>query len=298
MSNSDRPKIIKLRIDEIKITSRHPRVRGTRERLQELADDIKQTCLLHLPVINPRKELVLGRRRLAAEELRGQEFVWCRIVEGFDDEVAALRAEMGENRYRVPLLVSEKVHLARQLRAAEEAAAKERQREGGKTAGRGRPKATGCGSLPQANREAGRSRDRVAETVGMNYRTLAQAEEVVAASEKDPGYAVLVEQMDRTKKVAPAHQELTQRPATGAGPPDPQPAGFRPVVRARRAGGDHRLVADQVHRLCETDFDAAAVVLALGIEAARKYAQDLTSLGNRGTELWQAIEADGGGAHA
>jgi hypothetical protein len=76
--------------------------------------------------------------------------------------------------------------------------AKHRQKAGRQAGGKA------SGKLPQAS--AGRTRDKVAEAVGMSGRTYEKARAVVEAAEADPAAAPLVEEMDRTGKVNPAFQ--------------------------------------------------------------------------------------------
>lgn len=60
--------------------------------------------------------------------------------------------------------------------------AKERQREAGKTAGRGRPKEIASATVAEANGVNGETHQKLAEAVGMGHTTLAKAEKVVEAA--------------------------------------------------------------------------------------------------------------------
>jgi hypothetical protein len=84
------------------------------------------------------------------------------------------------------------VALGEAIRKREEDAAKERQRQGGKKAGRGRPAAAtngkddskGLGNLPGPIED--RARDRIADALGMSGRTYEKAKAVVDAAEAEP----------------------------------------------------------------------------------------------------------------
>jgi hypothetical protein len=325
MSKSDEPIHVRLRLDEIIIDKvRHPRVRGTPEQLRALADNIDKVGVLHLPIVNSKKELVLGRRRLKAHELLGREYVWCRVLDSLDDQLAALLAEQGENTCRVPLSLSESARLARGLRAAFQAQARERQREGGKTAGRGRPREIASADSAEANGEAGDSRDQIASAVGLKRDRLEKVEEVVAAAEQDPTFCDLVKQMDagkisvnRAYNTILAHQPGVDRPrsdnaglagegeegngdaqpGTGrAGPEtgDVEPAPphtvpyLHPPIAVNYTG-----MAKTLHSMARIRFDGDAALGELGVEKATALVADIQTLTTWAHELGGAINAAG-----
>jgi hypothetical protein len=78
---------------------------------------------------------------------------------------------------------TEAVAIKRAIEPEEKAAAKERQAKAGPTQGKG-AKASGGGNLPPAVK--GKTRDKVAKATGKKARTLAKAEAVVVAAERDP----------------------------------------------------------------------------------------------------------------
>ena len=83
---------------------------------------------------------------------------------------------------------------------------REAQRDGGKKAGRGRPKQeekTGCGKLPQANPDDNKTRTDTAKAVGMKPRTYDKAKQVV-----ESGNQAAIEQMNKTGKVDPAFRAV------------------------------------------------------------------------------------------
>ena len=82
----------------------------------------------------------------------------------------------------------------RTLEPLEKAAAKERQREGGRRGGEG------SGKLPEASK--GNAADKAARATGMARRTLEKAEAVVDAAEAEPEkYGPLLAAMDKTGRV-------------------------------------------------------------------------------------------------
>ena len=115
--------------------------------------------------------------------------------------------EHAENVFRKNFLPSEAVAIARALAPIERAAARERQQEADRVRGKG---GEASGKLPQAN--GGRTRVRVAAYVGMSYKTLQRAQEIVEAGERDPDkYGDLVELMDRKGQINNVHRKLQTR---------------------------------------------------------------------------------------
>jgi ParB-like chromosome segregation protein Spo0J len=184
--------------------------------IDDLAAKISDVGLLHpLPV---RKEgrryvLVCGERRLEAFKRLGRETIPIFIVTGLADAAAALRAERDENLCRKDFTPSEALALGKELEALERQEAKGRQQEGGKAGARstneklGRAtEETAPGNLPEPDK--GQTRDKVAEVVGMSGRTYEKAKQVVDAAEADPSLQPVVEEMDRTGKVDPAHRKV------------------------------------------------------------------------------------------
>jgi hypothetical protein len=92
-----------------------------------------------------------------------------------------------EERERKDFTPSEAVAIKRAVEPLEKAAAKEKQLaagERGKEGGRGKTKTLQANALK--GKPAPQSRDKVAQATGMDARTLAKAEHVVAAAERDP----------------------------------------------------------------------------------------------------------------
>lgn len=175
-----------------------------------LAESIKRLGLLHPIVVNTRRELVAGGRRLAAVKKLGWTEVPCYVVGTLDEAAAALQAERDENTCREPLAPTELVALGRRLEAIEKPKAKERQKAGG-----GKP---GSGKLPEPEPP---TRDKVGEAVGVSGRTYEKAKQVVEAAEADPEtFGDLPVQMDETS-VDAAHKELKARTTEESGEMDP-----------------------------------------------------------------------------
>jgi ParB family chromosome partitioning protein len=189
--------------------------------IDALAESIRTLGLLQPPVIVkdtttavPSWRLVAGARRLAAVRKLGWSSVQAVVVDNLHDALAFLRAERDENICRKDFTPSEAVAIGKALEELERAQARERQAQAGPAEGKGR-KTTGSGKLPEA--VAGRTRDKVAEAVGLSGRTYEKAKKVVEAAEADPAAAPLVEEMDRTGKVDPAYQRVAGKsPSRGA----------------------------------------------------------------------------------
>ena len=97
----------------------------------------------------------------------------------------------------------EAVARKRQREPLEREAAKEREE-----AGRGRPK-KGANFAP--NSEKGKSRKKVAESVGMSHTTLAKAEAVVEAAEEDPEAVARKRQLEPMAREAAKERQETTR---------------------------------------------------------------------------------------
>jgi N6-adenosine-specific RNA methylase IME4/ParB-like chromosome segregation protein Spo0J len=162
--------------------------------LRPLAESIAEVGLLHPVVVTPEGRLIAGQRRLEA----------CRMLEWTDvpvtviDLYQAARGEAHENLVRKDLLPSEIVALKRAIEPLERRAARERQGS----------RADLC--LPATVAECqGDARDRIARYLGVGRTTIERAEAVVEAAEDEPEqFGHLVEQMDRSGKVAGAYRRL------------------------------------------------------------------------------------------
>ena len=253
-----------LAIGDIVVKARHRRDVGD---LSDLKASMTAVGLLHPIVVNEKQRLLAGARRLSAAKELGWRDVPVRIVRTLDDAIRALTAERDENTCRKDFTGSEIVYLARDLEPLERVAAKERQAEAGPTDGRGAK--SGSGKIPTPIK--GRAKDKVAKAVGVDRKTLAKAEAIVAAAEAEPAkFHKLQEQMDRTGNVHGAFKQLKkwrQADEINAEPP-PLPTGpFRVIVADPPWQYDTR-ASDVTHRanLPYPEMSIAAIC-ALPIEA-------------------------------
>jgi N6-adenosine-specific RNA methylase IME4 len=205
-----------MHIDQIQVGFRYRKDLGD---LRSLADSIAEVGLLHPIVVTPEGRLIAGQRRLEA----------CRFLEWADvpvtvvDLYQAARGEAHENFVRKDLLPSEIVALKRAVEPLERKAARERQGS----------RADLCSPATVAEGQ-GETRDKVARYLGVGRTTIERAEAVVDAAEDDPAkYGYLVEQMDRSGKVAGAYRrlEVLKQAVVLETAPPPLPSGpFQVIV--------------------------------------------------------------------
>ena len=185
------------------------RIRKDAGFLGGLQASIFQVGLLHPLVLNSRKELIAGFRRLQAVKNLEWETVPCLILDRLDDVLTALRAELYENTDRENMTPSEIIAAGKLIEGLEKGQARERQAQAGPETGRGK-KTTASGNFPEA---VGRARDKVGAVFGISGRTYEKAKQVVAAAEQDPvGFGDLIELMD-TQSVDAAYREMRTRQA-------------------------------------------------------------------------------------
>jgi N6-adenosine-specific RNA methylase IME4/ParB-like chromosome segregation protein Spo0J len=178
-----------LPIDSIIIGERTRRDLGD---VAELAASIADIGLLQPIAVTIDGHLIAGERRLRAVQLLGWKTIPYTPIPINLDQI--VRGEFAENTCRKDFTLSEAVAIKRALEPMEKAAAKERQREGGRHGGEG------SGKLPEASR--GNAADKAAKATGMARRTLEKAEAIVDAAEAEPEkFGPLLEQMDRTGRV-------------------------------------------------------------------------------------------------
>ena len=184
-----------MHIDQIQVGFRYRQDLGD---LRTLVESISEVGLLHPVVVTPKGRLIAGQRRLEACRLLG----WTEIPVTTVDLIQAARGEAHENFVRKDLLPSEIVALKRAIEPLERREARERQ---------GHQTGT-CPSATKAEgqvRSPGDTRDKIARYLGVGRTTIERAEAVVDAAEQDPEeYGHLVEQMDRSGKVAGAYRRL------------------------------------------------------------------------------------------
>ena len=184
-----------MRIDQIQVGFRYRKDLGD---LRALAQSIEEVGLLHPVVVTPEGRLIAGQRRLAACRLLG----WTEVPATVVDLYQAARGEAHENLVRKDLLPSEIVALKRAIEPFERREARERQ---GSRAVLCHPAIVAEGQRASP----GDARDKIARYLGVGRTTIERAEAVVEAAEEEPEeYGYLVEQMDRSGKVAGAYRRL------------------------------------------------------------------------------------------
>jgi len=182
-------------IDLIQIGFRYRKDLGD---LRSLAGSIAEVGLLHPVVVTPEGRLIAGRRRLEACRLLG----WTEIPVTVVDLLQAARGEAHENFVRKDLLPSEIVALKRAIEPLERREARERQ---GDRADLRHPATV----AERHGSDPGEVRDKIARYLGVGRTTIERAEAVVEAAEEYPDeYGYLMEQMDRSGKVAGAFRRL------------------------------------------------------------------------------------------
>lgn len=214
-------------IDRIQVVDEVRRDLGD---LAGLQASIEHIGLLHPIVVTLDGRLIAGLRRLAACLALGHTEIAVTVVDNLDDALTALQASRDENAQRKALSPEEAVRLAQRLAPLEREAARARQALAGRaTAGDG----DACAELAQADKA--RTRDRLAQAVGLSHQTLTEAAAVVAAADAEPQvYGDLLVQMNTTGKVHGIHQRLQQRRLALqlAAQPLPPPSGPFEVIVA------------------------------------------------------------------
>jgi N6-adenosine-specific RNA methylase IME4/ParB-like chromosome segregation protein Spo0J len=186
-----------MEIDRIQVGFRYRKDLGD---LRSLAQSIEEVGLLHPVVVTPEGRLIAGQRRLEACRSLG----WSDIPVTLVDLYQAARGEAHENFVRKDLLPSEIVALKRAIEPLERREARERQ---GYRADLCHPATVAEG---QRATSTGDARDNIARYLGVGRTTIERAEAVVEAAEEQPEeYGHLVEQMDRSGKIAGAYRRLT-----------------------------------------------------------------------------------------
>jgi len=163
-----------------------------------LAASIVEVGLLHPVVVTQSGRLIAGQRRLQACRQLG----WTQIPVTIVDLLQAARGEAHENFVRKDLLPSEIVALKRAIEPLERREARQRQ---GNRAALCHP-----ATVAECQRDyPGDARDKIARYLGVGRTTIERAEAVVDAAEEEPDeFGHLVEQMDRSGKVASAYRRL------------------------------------------------------------------------------------------
>lgn len=180
------------------------RARKEVRNIAQLAESIRVLGLLHPVVVNGRRELVAGFRRLAAFRELNRPTIPARVVDSLDDAVLAVTAERAENTCRDPLSPVEIVELGKRLEELEKPAA--RKRQGART---DLPQPSG--KFPEGSK--GQTRDKVAAALGVSGRTYEKAKQIVEAAEREPERFGDLPAMADEKSIDAASQELKARRA-------------------------------------------------------------------------------------
>jgi ParB family chromosome partitioning protein len=276
-------------VSKIVVGKRHRKDLGD---IAGLARSIRDRGLLQPIVVRADGRLIAGARRLAAVKALGWETVPVHVISGVDDALQALLAEGDENTCRKDFTPLEAVSLGADLERLLKQEARKRQQEGrkkgGKTAGRGRPKQDGANLAP-TNGTADKTRDKVAEAVGMGHTSYQKAKAVAEAAAAEPEkYRDLAERMDRTRRVDGVYRELQRRQAVESlraqyGDDLPPELADQPA-RVDRLARE----ADRLLRLADgldVDVDVGALGEARGVEGVERLAQVFRDLARQLTAL-------------
>jgi len=201
---------MKTRMIAIASIDQGDRIRKDLGDLDELASSMKRLGLLQPIVLNSSEALVAGGRRLAAAKLLGWKEIPAVVATNLDSAIEALIAERDENTCRKPLTPSEMVEVGRRIEAIERPKAAERKAATQAKPGNDGKSPTGGANLaPPEN--TGKTRDKVADSIGTSPETYRKAKQVVEAAEQSPSlFGDLPEKMDG-ESVNAAHKELKRR---------------------------------------------------------------------------------------
>lgn len=142
------------------------RIRKDMGDLKELSDDIAKNGLINPPVVTPDFELIAGERRLEAMKKLGYKQVEVRIMK-VEDAEHKLNLEINENENRKDFNKSERIEYARQLERIERVKASQREK-------------AGVAIDPRENFPQGRTRDLVAEKLGIGSGKQYEKEKYIA----------------------------------------------------------------------------------------------------------------------
>lgn len=166
--------------------------------LRELAKDIrthgqKEPCVFY------QDQLLDGRNRWRACQLLGTEPEF-RIIDGYKG-FDPLKFVLSTNLHRRHLSGSQRAMIAARARSVYQARAKQRRRDGGKAAGRGRPQSNKKKDgeiLPEPI--AGRARDQAGATLGVSGKSVDQATTVLVKGSRELQQAVDAENASQAVK--------------------------------------------------------------------------------------------------
>lgn len=226
-----------MRIADIRVGTRFRKEMGD---IASLAKSIQEVGLLHPVVVTPDGELIAGMRRLAA----------CQSLGWTDIPVTVLAienitlGEHDENVMRLDFTLSEKYAIGAALkeRVVEEAARRSLANLRGRAA-------------ESAGPPMGDTRDLVGKAIGVAGSTWDELEEVMETAQEHPELAPVVEEMDRTGKIAPALR--IARSVTGK--PQRREGGV-----AQRTEGRHNLI----RQMGREGYRKEEIARAVGVSAS------------------------------
>src|SRR5262249_16530194 len=145
--------------------------------------------------------LACGERRLRAVRMLGWTTVPVLVLRTTEDQLLHLKAEREENVQRKEFTPLEMVAIGEAIEAREKEEAKRRQ---------GRAGQERCGKFPQQE-VVGKTRDKVAEALGVSGRTYEKAKAVARAAQEDPKkFGPVAEEMNRSRKIDPAFRRVRE----------------------------------------------------------------------------------------
>src|SRR5271157_1287780 len=202
--------------------------------------------------------LIYGGRRLQAMKELGYEKILAYLQDY--DEFDRLLVEYDENYVRKSFTPSESVEVKRRIEPKLKAQAKQRQKQGGSRGG----KKAGARTV-----KAIKVRDLVSDKLGISHITLARAEEIVAAVEKEPNnndYLKILKDMDKTSNVNVAYSKFKKIAEANATAPaseftltDPDHEWYRWGWQPLIEGEDNQLNEDSLKAPYETKVPKAKV---------------------------------------
>lgn len=250
------PEVVWFPIADIKVGKRFRKDMGDLELMKKSIQEHGQ--IAPIGVQKSDSSLIYGGRRLQAMKELGHEKILVHLQDY--DELDRLLVEYDENYVRKSFTPSEAVEVKRRIEPRLKAAAKERQKQG---ASRGGKKAG-----PRGLRAA-KVRDLVSEKLGISHVTLARAEEIVAAVEKDPNdrrYLDILREMDKTSNVNQAYAKYKRIseaknavPATKFVMTDPGAEWYRWKWTPLTGGDGNQLNEDSLKAPYETKVPKAKV---------------------------------------
>jgi len=186
-----------LKVNDIKIGDRFRIDLGD---LKALKQSIQEFGLFHPIVVNENNELICGQRRLEALKQLGYEVVPTTRINIQD----IVNGEIHENTVRKDFTILERYEIRKRLEPQEKQKAEERMLSG----------------EPCVNFTQGKTRDKIAKSLGKSWLTLEKETEIVEAAKQNPEqFGHLLEKIDSGKtSVNYVHQmddqKITQTPLT------------------------------------------------------------------------------------